>query len=97
MNRRREPRKQIINDIYTSPMGPALKNHIINDLGFSEEDQAIIKSLMEHNAPSGYHYDATGINRERFERRLGSINRVVFPELVRLANLQQNNSKPAAQ
>lgn len=89
--------KQLINDIYTSPMGPALKDHIINDLGFSAEDREIIKSLMDHNAPSGYHYDATGINRERFERRLNSINRVVFPELIRLANIQQNNSKAPTQ
>lgn len=83
--------KQLVNDIYTSPMTPALKKHIINDLGFSEEDQAIIKSLMEHNAPSAYHYDATGINRERFERRLNNINRVIIPEIIRLANLQQND------
>lgn len=78
-------------------MSQALKNHIIFDLGFSAEDQQIIKSLMEHNAPSTYHYDATGINRERFERRLNNINRVVLPELIRLANLQQNNGRPATQ
>lgn len=89
--------KQLINDIYSSPMSPELKRHILEDLGFNDEDKIILKSVIEHNAPSPYHYDATGINRERFERRLNNINRVVFPEIIRLANLQQNNSKPAAQ
>lgn len=80
--------KQIINDVYTSALCPELKSHIINDLGFGEEDRAIITSLIEHNAPSGFHYDNTGINRERFERRLNNINRVLLPEIVRLANMQ---------
>lgn len=80
--------KQLINDVYTSALCPELKGHILNDLGFGEEDQVIIKSLMEHNAPSGFHYDNTGIGRERFERRLNNINRVLLPEIVRLANQQ---------
>ena len=88
--------KQLVNDIYSSPMSPALKNHLTNEMGFTEEDRAIITSLMEHNAPSTYHYDATGINRERFERRLNNINRVLIPEIIRLANLQQNSSKTPA-
>lgn len=80
--------KQMVNDLYQSPIMPGLKMHIMNDLGFCEEDKKIIRSLMEHNADSNFHYDNTGINRERFERRLNNINRVVFPEIVRLANQQ---------
>lgn len=84
--------KQIINDVYSSAMSKQLKEYILNGLGFCEEDQTIIRSLMEHNAPSNYHYDNTGIGRERFERRLNNINRVLLPEIIRLAN-QQINSK----
>lgn len=80
--------KQLVNDIYTAPMCPELRKHILNDMGFCDEDQAIIKSLMEHNADSNYHYDNTGIGRERFERRLNNINRVILPEIIRLASLQ---------
>lgn len=38
--------KQLINDLYQCAISDALKQHIINDLGFSTEDKAIIKSLM---------------------------------------------------
>lgn len=69
-------------------MCPELRKHILNDMGFGDEDQAIIKSLMEHNADSNYHYDNTGIGRGRFERRLNNINRVVIPEIIRLASMQ---------
>lgn len=80
--------KQLVNDIYSSAMSPQLKDHLIHDLGFCEEDQAIIKSLMEHNASSDFHYTNTGISRARFERRLNNINRVLLPELIRLASKQ---------
>lgn len=78
--------KQITGELYQCAFAPELKNHILNDMGFNSEDQTILQSLMEHNAPSAFHYDNTGIGRERFERRLNSINRVILPELVRLAN-----------
>lgn len=80
--------KQLVNDIYQCPFSDVLKNHIINDLGFNTEDKAIIKSLMEHNADSNFHYDNTGIGRGKFERKLNNINRIVFPELIRLANAE---------
>lgn len=86
--------KQIINEIYQSPMRPELKAHLL-ELGFSADDKAILESLMSHDANSEFHYDNTGIGRGKFERRLNAINRVVFPELIRLANnalcMQNNN------
>jgi len=82
--------KQITGELYQCAFTKELKDHITMDLGFNTEDQAIIKSLMEHNAPSSFHYDNTGIGRERFERRLNSINRIIIPELVRLANQAAN-------
>lgn len=78
--------KALINDIYQSALSAELKKHILNDLGFSEEDKAIIKSLMGYNADSNFHYDNTGIGRGKFERHLNNINRIVLPEIVRLAN-----------
>ena len=80
--------KQLVNELYQCAISDGLKNHIINDLGFNEEDQAIIKSLMEHNADSNFHYDNTGIGRGKFERKLNTINRIVIPEIVRLANAE---------
>lgn len=80
--------KQLMNEIYQCPFSMELRNHILNDMGFSEEDKAIIKSLMNHNADSNFHYDNTGIGRGKFERKLNNINRIIFPELVRLANCQ---------
>lgn len=80
--------KQVINEIYQSPMAPELRRHLLNDLGLSKEDRQIITSLMEHDAESDFHYYNTGIGRGKFERRLNSINRVIFPELVRLAGQQ---------
>lgn len=85
--------KQLINDVYSSALSPELKKHILYGLGFGEEDQAIITSLMEHNAPSNFHYDNTGICRERFERRLNSINRIILPEIIRLANISISTTK----
>lgn len=79
---------QVVNDIYRSAFTPELKNHILNDMGFSKEDKKIIVSLMEHDADSNFHYDNTGIGRGKFERRLNNINRIVFPELIRLSNNQ---------
>jgi len=80
--------KQLINDIYRAPMAPELRQHLLRDLGLSTEDQKIIKSLMDHDAESAFHYETTGVGRGKFERRLNSINRVIFPELVRLAGQQ---------
>lgn len=79
--------KQVVNEIYQAPMSRELKAHIVNDMGFSEEDRLILKSLMDYNADSNFHYDNTGIGRGKFERHLNNINRVVFPELVRIANM----------
>ena len=53
--------KQLINDLYQCAISDAIKQHIINDLGFNTEDKALIKSLMEHNADSNFHYDNTVI------------------------------------
>ena len=80
--------KQLINDLYQCAISDALKQHIINDLGFNTEDKAIIKSLMEHNADSNFHYDNIGIGRGKFERKLNTINRIVIPEIIRLANAE---------
>lgn len=79
--------KQLVNEIYQNPMQPELKKHLLEDLGFNQEDKQILESLMDHDASSDFHYDNTGINRARFERRLNTINRVIFPELIRLANI----------
>lgn len=78
--------KQIVNELYQCPMNPELKNHLLN-LGFNSEDRAIIVSLMEHDAESEFHYQNTGMCKEKFERHLNRINRVVIPEIIRLANL----------
>lgn len=78
---------QIVNDIYQSAFSKELKHHLIYEMGFGEEDRRILISLMEHYGDSDFHYDNTGIGRGKFERRLNSINRVVFPELIRLANM----------
>jgi len=78
--------KQIVNELYQCPMKPELRNHLLG-LGFSTEDQAIITSLMEHDAESDFHYENTGICKERFERHLNRINRIIIPEIIRLANL----------
>lgn len=80
--------QQIINEIYQCPMREPLREHLINDMGFSDEDKSIIRSLMYHNADSNFHYDNTGINKDKFERHLKHINRVLVPEVIRLANLQ---------
>ena len=80
--------KQVINEVYQAPMSKELRSHILNDLGLSKDDQTILISLMDHNAESDFHYDNTGIGRGKFERRLNGINRVVFPELIRLSSLQ---------
>ena len=80
--------KQLINELYQCAISDGLKNHIINDMGFNSEDKAIIKSLMEHNADSNFHYDNTGIGRGKFERKLNTINRIVIPEIIRLANAE---------
>lgn len=79
---------QVVNDIYQCAFSNGLKDHIVNDLGFNAEDKSIILSLMEHNADSDFHYYNTGIGRGKFERKLNAINRIVFPELVRLANAE---------
>lgn len=80
--------KQLVNELYQCAISDKLKDHIINDMGFNSEDKAIIKSLMEHNADSNFHYDNTGIGRGKFERRLNTINRIVIPEIIRLANAE---------
>lgn len=80
--------KQLVNELYQRAISDKLKDHIINDMGFNSEDKAIIKSLMEHNADSNFHYDNTGIGRGKFERKLNSINRIVIPEIIRLANAE---------
>lgn len=79
--------KQIINDLYKSAFKPGLKSHLVNEMGFSEEDRKIILSLMDYDGDSNFHYDNTGINKEKFERHLKNINRILIPELVRLANV----------
>lgn len=78
--------KQIINELYQCPMSPELKSHLLG-LGFNPDDQAIIISLMEHDAESEFHYENTGLCKEKFERHLNRINRIIIPEIIRLADL----------
>lgn len=80
--------KPQINEIYSMPMNSALRDHLINDLGFSEIDQKILRSIMYKDGDSNFHYDNTRIARDKFERRLRNINSVVFAELIRLSNMQ---------
>lgn len=80
--------KQIFNELYLCPFRPELKNHLLNDLGLSDDDKIILQSLMTYNGDSNFHYDNTGIPKERFERHLRNINLIVFPELIRLSNIQ---------
>ena len=79
--------KQIVGDLYHSAFKPGLKDHLVNGMGFSEEDKRIILSLMDHDGDSNFHYDNTGLCKEKFERHLKNINRILIPELVRLANV----------
>ena len=80
--------KQQINELYLCPFRPELKRHIMNDLGLSKEDRTIVESLMTYSGDSNFHYDNTGIPKEKFERHLRNINMVIIPELIRLSNLQ---------
>lgn len=80
--------KQQINELYLCPIRPELKQHLLHDLGLSKDDQTILESLMTYNGDSNFHYENTGIPKERFERKLRNINMVVIPELIRLSNNQ---------
>lgn len=79
--------KNQINEIYNMPLSAELKKHITEDLGFSDMDKTILKSLFFHNGDSNFHYQSTNIPKEKFERHLRNINNVVFAELVRLSNI----------
>lgn len=74
-----------INGFYQLPMTKTLKDYILNDMGFSATDKSIIKSLLEHNADSNFHYDNTNLPKAVFERHLKVINRVIIAELLRLS------------
>jgi hypothetical protein len=78
--------KQWLNEVYNSPISVSLKEHLLNDLGLSSDDKKILLSVIEHNGDSNYHYDNTGIPKERFDRKLININLTVFTELIRLSN-----------
>lgn len=78
--------KQWINEVYNSPMSVNLKEHLLNDLGLSNDDKKILNSIIEHSGDSNFHYDNTGIPKERFDRKLININLTVFTELIRLSN-----------
>lgn len=80
--------KQIINELYLCPIRPELKAHLIQDLGLNQEDKKILESLMTYSGDSSFHYDNTGMPKEKFERRLRNINAVIIPELIRLSNIQ---------
>lgn len=78
--------KQWINEVYNSPMSVNLKEHLLNDLGLSNDDKKILNSIIDHSGDSNFHYDNTGIPKERFDRKLININLTVFTELIRLSN-----------
>ena len=78
--------KQWVNEVYNAPISVNLKEHLLNDLGLSSDDIKILLSVMEHSGDSNYHYDNTGIPKERFDRKLININLTVFTELIRLSN-----------
>lgn len=78
--------KQWINEVYNAPMSVNLKEHLLNDLGLSNDDKKILNSIIEHSGDSNFHYDNTGIPKERFDRKLININLTVFTELIRLSN-----------
>lgn len=78
--------KQWLNEVYNAPMSKNLKEHLLNDLGLSSDDKKILLSVMEHNGDSNYHYDNTGIPKEKFDRKFININLAVFTELIRLSN-----------
>lgn len=78
--------KNLVNELYNCPMSQKLKGHLLNDMGLSAEDKKIVSSLMEYSGDSNFHYDNTGIPKERFERRLRNINFTLISELIRLSN-----------
>lgn len=78
--------KQWINEVYNAPMSVNLKEHLLNDLGLSNDDKKILNSIIDHSGDSNFHYDNTGIPKERFDRKLININLTVFTELIRLSN-----------
>lgn len=80
--------KSQLNEIYSMPMNRRLKDHLINDIGLSDMDKTIIRSLMSFDGDSNFHYENTGIPKEKFERHLRNINHAVFSELLRISNEQ---------
>lgn len=78
--------KSYIGEMYYD-MSRELKEHLINEIGMSETDQRILKSIMYKSGDSQYHYDNTGIPRDKFERHLRRINIEVFSEITRLAKI----------
>lgn len=86
--------KAIINELYRMPMSKALKEHLLKDIGLSEDDQRILSSLMSFSASSEVHYQHTMMPKEKFERHLRSINNIVLTELVRLSDITINQRNP---
>lgn len=82
-----------LNEMYMRPIPYEFSLHILNDLGFKDEDKKIINSLMNHLGNSTFHYDNTMIPRERFEYRLKIINDCIFNEIMRLAIIGFNTEK----
>jgi hypothetical protein len=78
--------KQWVNEVYNAPISVNLKEHLLNDLGLSSDDKKILCSMIEHNGDSNFHYDNTGIPKEKFDRKLINVNLAVFTELIRLSN-----------
>lgn len=78
--------KTLINEVYSMPMKPELRQHLLNDLGLSADDKVILESIMYKTGDSNFHYDNTGMTKEKFERRLRNINYYVFAELIRICN-----------
>lgn len=79
--------KARINEMFQYPISKELENHILNDLGFKDDDKKIIKSLMYHSGSSNFHYDNTMIPHDKFEYRLKIITQVLFNEMMRLAKI----------
>lgn len=78
--------KQRTNQFFYRAMPRKIKNHILNNMDFSETDLRIVKSLMQHDGSPEFHYQNTGLTKAKFERHLLDICDVVQAELLRLSN-----------
>lgn len=79
--------KSRVNEAYRLPVSKELVEHISMNIGLTEDDLKIAKSLRGKSANSEWHYENTGLQRDVFERRLKRMNDVILSEFIRLAEI----------